>query len=460
MLAAPPDDAHRKSEVARLLELLERPGPGLGIIGLSGPGGVGKSYLLAHVLDLASAGSSLRGSLKLSVDGGSDQARGDFFGLVDGQLAKRSLPPPAAPEQDHFPEVRRVASIHRALVEAARAELGSSPAPDGIKDAAIGLLTAGRRLNEAIPRTRQYLDVAGAKLGEAELARTVDEAWKTIAGLHAFRDASVLPGPLRDALGLGVRARVKSDLHQVTADALLADLSVAIGGRKGLRLGRAPIPGIDRLLLVIDDFEALAPTLEEFLVGALIPRLADAPFPATLIVLGRDDLDAMHPAWGQHCRQYLREQIRLSPFGREAALDLLARAGVPEARREEVYQATQGFPFLLGLLVEELGAEGTDSALFLRKFFDRTTRWMSAREREWFVRICYLDRVNIDTLAPLFPGEDTDRIQDWFEREASIRDPAAAVFRVRPLIRDKVLRYLELRSPARHRELAERAAGL
>jgi hypothetical protein len=51
------------------------------------------------------------------------------------------------------------------------------------------------------------------------------------------------------------------------------------------------------------------------------------------------------------------------------------------------------------------------------------------------------------------------RIQDWFEREASVRDPSAEEFRVRPLIRDKVLRYLELRSPTRHRELTAMAKG-
>ena len=165
----------------------------------------------------------------------------------------------------------------------------------------------------------------------------------------------------------------------------------------------------------------------------------------------------MHPAWSQHCRRYLVDQIRLAPFGREAALDLLDKAGVPEARREELYQATQGFPFLLALLVEELGEEGGGSALFLRRFFDRTTRWMAPREREWLTRVCYLDEVNLDTLSPLFPGEDVERIQDWFERESSIRDPTAPVFRVRPLIREKVLRYLELRSPSRHRELLDLA---
>jgi hypothetical protein len=176
-----------------------------------------------------------------------------------------------------------------------------------------------------------------------------------------------------------------------------------------------------------------------------------------MVLLGRDELEAMHPAWSQHCRQYLAEPIRLSPFSRDDALLMLAQAGVPEGRREEMYEATQGFPFLLSLLIDEASAEGADSALFLRKFFDRTTRWLTERQREWFVRVCYLDAVNVDTLTPLFPGENVDEIQDWFEREASIRDPAAPVFRVRPLIREKVLRYLELRSPSRHRELLARA---
>ena len=50
-------------------------------------------------------------------------------------------------------------------------------------------------------------------------------------------------------------------------------------------------------------------------------------------------------------------------------------------------------------------------------------------------------------------------MQDWFEHEASIRDPTAPVFRVRPIIREKVLQYQALRAPARHRELLALAVG-
>jgi hypothetical protein len=449
--------------VARLLHAIRSPASGLRIVGISGPGGVGKSYLLRHVLEVAEAlpGGAPRW-LRLSVDGSNQQARGDFFALVAGQLARQSLPLPAAPKHDYFPHVRRVAALHRALVDGVAAELSVSAAPPEVKTAAIALLKAGRRLNKLVPKSREYLDVSAAVEGDVEA--TLDEAWRLVNGLHALRDSSALPGAIRNFFGLTYGPRVRSDLYNVTADALLTDLSAALGGyrrRDLLRFTEQPIPGLDRLLLVIDDFEALAPVLEEFLVGALVPQLAEAQFPTTLIMLARDELAAMHPAWNQHCQQFMREedQIRLAPFAREDAVDLLARAGVPEARREELYRSTQGFPFLLSLIIEEMSADGADSALFLRKFFDRTTRWMSPREREWFLRVCYLENVNVDTLGPLFPGEDVERIQDWFEREASIRDPTAPVFRVRPLIREKVLRYLELRSPSRHTDMQQRTGG-
>ena len=122
-----------------------------------------------------------------------------------------------------------------------------------------------------------------------------------------------------------------------------------------------------------------------------------------------------------------------------------------------MFELTQGFPFLLGLLIDGLGEEGASSALFLRKFFDRTTRWMSSEEREWLIRVCYLDAVNLDSLATVFPVAEVEKVQSWFEREASIRDPAATRFQVRPLIREKVLRYQELRAPSRHLELREKA---
>lgn len=452
-----PDRAHRTPETARLSALLQKRERGLQICGISGPGGVGKSYLLRHVE--ASLDLDALGWLRLSVDGSNEQSRGDFFGLIDGQLAKQSLPPPAVSGDDYFPQVRRVASIHRALVQAVADELGaarSNKAPDEVKVAALALLKAGQRLNKTLPKTAKLINLQGVNLHNGSVPRLLDDAWELVEKLDALRDSTALPGPLRDVLGMTYKARVRTDLYNVTADALITDLSAALSGYRKQdwwRITHQPIAGLDRLLLVLDDFEALAPTLEEFLVGALIPKLAEAPFQTLLIILGRDDLEAMHPAWGQHCRKYIKDQIRLAPFSRADAYELMESAGVPEARRDHMFELTQGFPFLLGLLIDGLGEEGASSALFLRKFFDRTTRWMTAEEREWLIRVSYLDAVNLDSLKPLFPDEDIEKVQSWFEREASIRDPAATQFQVRPLIREKVLRYQELRAPSRHQEL-------
>jgi hypothetical protein len=453
---------HRRSEVTRLAALLERAASaesGLLIGAVSGPGGVGKSYLVDHVL--AAAELPRLGYVRLSVDGSSPQLRGDFFGVIE-QLARRSLPPPAKLGRDYFPEVRRVAGIHRELIERAAGELSAHGAPEATKLAALALLRGARFLNEHLPKTREYLDVASFGLGTATVVEGLDAAWDAMGKLDALREASGLPGPVRDLVGISRKNRVKRDLFNVTAEALISDLSAALRHWQrsdALKLTHPPIPGATRLLLIFDDYEVLAPVLGDFLVGSLVPRLAEASFPTLMLVCGRDDLEATHTGWAQHAKKHLAEQIHLAPFAREEAMALLEEGGVAEARRGPIFELTQGFPFLLTLAIEEAGFEGAGSALFLRKFFDRTTRWMTPREQEWFARVCYLDVVNEDTLRRLFPDEDVRRIQDWFEREASIRDPAAEQFRVRPLIREKVLRYLELRSPSRHQELRERAGG-
>lgn len=449
----------RGPEMERLLHFVQNPRGPVSALAVVGPGGVGKSYLLARVLEEAAPGA--HGALVLRADGANPQARGDFFGVL-GQLAPHVLPRPARPGRDYFPSLRRLERAHRKLVSQARAELAAtSGAPPVVKDAALKLLAAGRVLNRTVPRTREFLDLDALPVDDATAAQAFDAAWELARSLDALGDSGVLPGPVRDALGLSLRTRVREDLYAAAAEALVTDLSAAITGwvmKDAFKVLQARIDGVDRLLLIVDDFEVLAPVLQEFLVGALLPKLAAARFPTSIVLLCRDPLDAMHPAWGQHAGEYLRDTITLRAFSREDALALLRDVGVPDDQLDGLYAATQGFPFLLSLMAEEARSTG-ESALFLKKFYDRTTRWMSPREREWFERVCYLEVVNLDTLPRVVEPQEAPRVQEWFEREASIRDPSARVFAVRPLIREKCLRYLELRSPSRHRELLARASA-
>ncbi|MBL9106288.1 MAG: AAA family ATPase [Myxococcales bacterium] len=450
-------DIHRGSEVTRLLHAIEAAPDGLSIVGVSGPGGVGKSFLLAHVLEAVEPAE--HGWLVLSADAANPDTRGDFLGLVEGQLFRRSLGPPADRTRDYFPHLRELAALHRDLVERAVAELAKQGAPDPVRRAAVALLRNARVLNKAVPKSRLALDVT--RIDDGDVEKALDEAWDVVRGLPGLRDSTALWGPVRDLLGITRRNRVKRDLYAYTASELRTDLSAALSGwerRDVVRLTQPPIPGLRRLILVLDDYEAIAGLLGDFLVGALVPELAAAPFQTVLIILGRDDLETTHPGWAQHCRRHLREQIRLRPFDAPAAHAVFAAAGIPEDRHAALFEATQGYPFLISLAVEEAGDYGGDSVVFLTRFHDRVTRWMTDREREWFLRVCFLDRVDEDSLAVCFPDENVARIQDWFEREPSVRDPAAPFFRVRPMVRDKILRYLEVRAPGRFKELQQLAA--
>ncbi len=440
-----------RAEVTRLVELLRAPSERLTLIGVSGPGGVGKSFLLNDALE--ALGPDLAGYLQLRVDGSQRHALGDLFALIE-QLFPRSLPPPADPEADYFPQVRKVATAHRAMLDDFTTERADQD--DRLTEAAVSVLRLGHALNKAVPKTREYLDVKSLGVGE-------DDVRKLLGAAKALQESTQLPGPVRDLLGVTFRNRVRTDLYGVTAEAMLTDLSAALVGyrtRDLLRITHRPLRDRNTdLLLVVDDFEALAPTLEPFLLGALLPRLKSAPFQTVVIVIGRDDLGAMSPSWEQHFHRHIAARLRLDPFDRETALALLAQAGIAPERRDDLFAATQGFPYLLSLVLEEAGQGEADAALFLKKFFDRTTRWMTPTEQGWFVRVCYLDAVDEDTLGRLFSAEEAGRVQRWFEGEASIRDPASAVFRVRPLIREKVLRYQSLRAPGRHRALLAQAQG-
>jgi hypothetical protein len=452
-------DIHRGSEVARLTAALENPPEGLSIVAISGPGGVGKTFLLSHVLERVVPDKL--GYLTLTADAANPDTRGDLLGIIEGQLFRRVLGPPADRTRDYFPHLRDVAEEHRSVVALAMTELAKKGAPDSVVRAARLLLRAGRILNGTVAKTRAVLDAAGVENAAVEGA--VDQAWEMVRGLPGLRDSTALPGPLRDVLGITRRNRVKRDLYALTASVIRDDLEAALDGEERTAdrvMGtQRRIPGLDRLLLVVDDYEAMAALLGDFLVGALVPALATAPFRTVLVVLGRDDLEVTHPGWAQHCRRFLKEQIRLTAFDEKAASDLFAAAGIEPARWPSLFAATQGYPFLISLAVEEAADSAANSVVFLRRFYDRTTRWMTEREREWFVRVCYLERVDEDTLRTVFPGQDVSKIQDWFEREPSIRDPSAPYFRLRPMVRDKMLRYLEVRAPSRHRELTEAAAG-
>ncbi len=444
-------DIHRGSEASRLQKVIESAPEGLSIVAVSGPGGVGKTFLVSHVLEAMKPAQL--GYLTLGTNAANPETRHDFFGLLES-LFRPSLDPPALPNKDYFPRLRAIAGARRKLVQEAVTEMAKRGAPDAVQQLAKAILRTGRAINTAIPSTRSVVNLTG--LNESLVGEALNTAWDLMGGVKHLQESTSLWAPVRDILQITHKNRLKQDLYGLATTEIRIDLAAALTGHDdGLnRLVRTPIPGLSRLLLVLDDYEAIQGVLDEFLTGALIPELARAPFRTVFVVLGRDDLETTGPGWAQHCRRHLRDQIRVEPFDRPSANDVFAAAGIPEPRWDALYEATRGYPYLLDFAVEEAADQyAVDSITFLMRFIDRTTRWMTEEERSWFLRICYLDRVNEDTLRALFPNEDVTRIQTWFEKEPSIRDPSAGYFRVRPMVREKVLRYLEMRGPGKHKEL-------
>lgn len=424
----------RSLELTRLREMLERPKKGLSICSISGPGGIGKSYLMSEVL--ASSADTLAPFLVLRVDGSNRQSLDDFAALV-GQLFNSSLEFGDA-GRDYFPRTHRVLARFRRQREELEERIGQS-----------SLSAEARQLASLV-----------VKMGHWGVSRRLPLPRLSVRELEAVTALFTAGGSwLAQKLTSASTLRLRHELYSVTSEAIVADLREALGRGRLLRRSLASSDGLTKLLIWIDDYEALQPVLEDFLLGALVPALAACEFDTVLWISGRDDLEDGNGDWSRQYKRYLEPRLRLRAFDEPTSRAMLTKLGVDEARATQLFAMTRGYPLLLQLLVEELTDGEGGSALAARRFFERTTRWMSPEEIEWFVRVCYLDRVNEDTLARLFPAEQIAAIQAWFEKEPSIRDPNASEFVVRPLIREKVLRYQELRAPSQHRELLQRAGG-
>jgi hypothetical protein len=219
------------------------------------------------------------------------------------------------------------------------------------------------------------------------------------------------------------------------------------------------VPGIDRLLLVIDDYEALSNHLRELLVCSLLPSLRSASFPSVVVIPGRDQLEATHWAWDQHLRGALVEKIPLEPLQR-GEMDALVQAhGVSDAQeKERAWRDTGGYPYSVQLWVEELRSGGR-TAVMLKRFYDRTTRLLSEAEKRWLDGVIFLDEVNKRTLRGFLPDEqEVEDAYRWFENDGSVRDTTTKVFRVREYLRSRLIDYLRVKDPDRCDDLTRKCA--
>lgn len=425
--------------------------PTVSIVSLSGPGGIGKTFLLEHLIRAANLG--VRNYLRLGLSGATEART--LGQLVCHDLV-RSCSQLDTTGADYFIETRRNLAALRAMDDRARAELDVATSNDAtLRRTADELFRLGVGLQAAVPLLKTYVDLAQLK------SEHVDAVVSLLEKARAYREEPrLLGGIFPDLRGKGRRNRLRTSLPGALADGLVADLS-AILRRHRPQDRTKPMPskvaGLDRLLLVIDDYESLVDRIGLFLADHLVPLLAREPFESLLVVLGRERLSDTHPVWRQRHEALIVGELRLQPFSRdEAEAFVRARGIASDAAVERILDDTAGYPYLLAGEVEgEL--DGAWTALGLKSFFDRTTRWMTPTQRRWLTSLCFLDRVDLETIAEVLPDEDAERVLGWFKAESSVRSPTATRWEVLPIIRSRVCAYLKLDSPKRHGDLEARA---
>ena len=403
-------------------------------------GGVGKTYLLTHVIQQVEPEKN--GQLVIWVDASAKGMTDDFMRIVGEMMAPLHIRGiPNSVKKDFFPQVRKLEAIYKAECEALLASVGKDGAEantafvDLTREAVQMLVRCGIAFNRKSNGKRRV----GNVLLEKSLEKATDKAFDLI---HAYcNQESMMPVVVQGLLGMTYSRKVRTQLYDVAAEALIGDLTAMLKGARekdfATKLTHGKVKGIDRLLLIVDDFEILGKTLGPFLLGHLFPKLRSANFKSQVVILCRDSLVDTDPGFEQHFATDTRLKLLLEPFAAQDAVRYLMDAGYSEERAKQIHEDCRGLPFLLTAF-----AEGSNqNALFYQRIFERTTRWMTDEQKEWLVALCYLDEINQDTVSAMLPNARADAIVEWFGHEASVRHQDGRRFAVNPLIREMVLQH-------------------
>lgn len=424
-----------------------------GILGISGYGGVGKSYLLNTVLSDQKLEN--RDVFRVQLDGSSKPLLSDFIGMVDQKLAPRNVSfKGSKPNEDQFPETRKLLDSQRRLTLKVDKELEKKGNDSAVKAAKaiyrfrpliskIG--SAGAILSTLLEKSEEY------KL--EEYAAPASELLKSLPALNPSRS-----WPFRKLRMSPLELLAIKPLETISS-AYESDIRARLKGYEGKNIfklmhGRAH--GVNRLLLIVDDYESTGAVLGDLLVDHLLQGFSRAPYPVLVVIVGRDDVRDVDPEFSKSLAPFVKERIQLEPFSREEGILFLEAAGYSNDEAATLFTEANGYPFVLSLLCDFKSNQGDRPATFYQQFFDRTTQWMTDQQKEWLLPLCYLDAVNLSSIGKMLPNATAEVVMDWFRKEASVRDVKSASFRVDPYIRRMLLQHhSNLIGPEAQRKLVE-----
>ena len=442
--------------------LLEPQGEQLRIISVEGAGGIGKTTLIKEVLrsvDLPNLGFLV---LELRGEDLHDEGnRRDPVSVLVGVAERARIQLPET-ESPYFRGTLELGEANEDLIESVRRNIREQMG-DEAADAARGVIRTvfglGVHLGKVAPKTKEWVDFTS--YDEEELQNLEDR-------VHTAANAFKLGGRFLDTFKrfrkhAKNQDRLARDTWQAMGEDFAMDLGVILCGwgkfaaSQGVRAKtfKKKLPpkvnGKDRLFLFVDDYECMQNEFGKMLlVDQLLPVLARAPFKSTLLISGRDSLPVTNPAWKRFGFQQLKERtIRLQPLRESDIRELLEARSVPGDIAETaktIFRETEGYPLLVEMAIDDYGEDGIPF-VSLKEFYDRQTCWMTNNQRTWLNHLCFLEVVNEDSIGRLFGENLKQEIFDWFEAEGTIRDTWAAFPVVRPFVKNRVLKYLEMRSP-------------
>ena len=205
-----------------------------------------------------------------------------------------------------------------------------------------------------------------------------------------------------------------------------------------------------RIALLFDTYENTG----NFLDGWLRDLLVKAPSELTLVIAGRHELN--RNSWSE--LEHIVARLPLDPFSEDEARDYLARKGVTSEKVIEVILSLSG---RLPLLLTTLAAESPDDPAKVGDAtgtaVERFLKWIDDPARRALALNGALPRrLNRDIVE--LPGGDAAGFDWLITNPFVVRLPGDGGWAYHPVVRDQMLRYKRVESPADWTALHERLA--
>lgn len=427
----------------------------LRILSIEGSGGLGKSTLLDHALSNEILNENQY--LILRIDGNASKF-GDIYDIISILINSASSTVTISKKPGQlFPNttniIKEFKNFQNELINSYSTK-DDSLDTDNIHKCLKTITNLGKTINTLSPQTKVYLDAE-------ELEHTFEKLKEITPNLKIMHREGInfIQKLTLKSQNVNLRNTFREQPLLPLSNALIEDLS-AILQKPQNQTQAAPmkIAGIDRLLIILDDFEALQNSMVNFLTEYFFKALKHSSFESFVCILGRDVLSNTSPNWDQHFQHSLINPIRLKHLNKDEVFELADIYDIQDInKKEKIWSDTEGYPYYIHLWTteEELGGI---TATSLKQFYTRMTRWLTPKQKDWLEKIIFLDEVNILSVEKTgFSEDEAKEINIWFQNEASLRDTQSLKFRFRPFVRSRILEYIKITDPQNFKKLYSEA---